>query len=521
MVELRAQEQQLLTALESLGGSASVEQLVDACKFPDTAVMRTGLTLQEKNFVKIHAQYQSVIKLTAEGEAYAKNGLPERNLIRAVEALGGSADLQTAAKQAGLESQFVQIALGWAIRKKWAFYTSNDNTIRISEPLLHQALIEEGCDETLLKHLNDKHNHQLALEELSPELKVAADQLKKRKVLSIEPKTTRTLQITAEGKEAIQKTGTADLSFSVTVRAPEVITQLTPQDIITGKWHNAKLQKYNIEAPVAKTWPGKKHPYLQFLDEVRAKLVNLGFQEMTGTAVETSFFNFDALYVPQDHPAREESDIYYLKDPQYGDISTYNHAVEHVEETHENGWNTGSTGWGYKYSLLAAQRLILRGHGTCLSARTLENKNFEVPSKHFSIARVYRPEITDKTHLSEFNQVEGIIIDKNLTLKDLLGVLGKFAMEIAGADKVRFKPDYFPFTEPSVELSAYKEGYGWVEFGGSGIFRPEVTIPLGVKVPVIAWGLGVDRLFMMRAGIEDIRQIFSQDLDWLRKKQVT
>ena len=148
-------------------------------------------------------------------------------------------------------------------------------------------------------------------------------------------------------------------------------------------------------------------------------------------------------------------------------------ALEHVKETHENGWKTGSTGWGYKYSLEAAQRLILRGHGTCLSARTLESGKFEVPSKHFSIARVYRPEITDKTHLSEFNQVEGIVIDKNLNLKDLLGVLGKFAMEIAGADKVRFKPDYFPFTEPSVELSAYKEGYGWIEFGGSGIFRPK------------------------------------------------
>jgi phenylalanyl-tRNA synthetase alpha chain len=260
---------------------------------------------------------------------------------------------------------------------------------------------------------------------------------------------------------------------------------------------------------------------LQFLDEVRAKLVQLGFQEMTGTAVETAFFNFDALYVPQDHPAREASDIYYLKDPQYGDTNQHARAVENVKETHENGWKTGSTGWGYQYSLEAAKRLLLRGHGTCLSARTLEAGKFVVPSKHFSIARVYRPEITDKTHLSEFNQVEGIVIDKNLNLKDLLGVLGRFAKEIAGADRIRFKPDYFPFTEPSVELSAYKEGYGWVEFGGSGIFRPEVTLPLGVKEPVIAWGLGVDRLFMMRAGLEDIRQIFSQDLLWLRNKQVT
>ena len=260
-----------------------------------------------------------------------------------------------------------------------------------------------------------RENNKLALETLSTELKDAAEQLKKRKLVTIEPKTSRTLQITAEGKKAAAEAKAA----------PQEITQLTPELIITGKWHTSKLQKYNIEAPVAKTWPGKKHPYLQFLDEVRAKLVNLGFQEMTGTAVETGFFNFDALYVPQDHPAREESDIYYIKDPQYGDISAHGEAVEHVKETHENGWKTGSTGWGYKYSFLAAQRLILRGHGTCLSARTLESKKFAVPSKHFSIARVYRPEITDKTHLSEFNQVEGIIIDENLTLKDLLGVLGQ------------------------------------------------------------------------------------------------
>jgi phenylalanyl-tRNA synthetase alpha chain len=509
MVELRTQEQRLLSALESLGGKASVEQLIDACRFPDTAVMRNALTLQEKNYITIHAEHQNVIKLTPEGQQYAKNGLPERNLIRTVAALGGTADPQTAAKQAGIEPQFIQIALGWTIRKKWAIYTSENNTIRIAEQLLHQTFIPEGCDETLIKYLCTKA--QATLDDLSSELKEAAEQLKKRTLLTIEPKTTRTLQITPQGKKAAAESKTA----------PQEITQLTPELIITGKWHTTKLQKYNIQAPVAKTWPGKKHPYLQFLDEVRAKLVNLGFQEMTGTNVETSFFNFDALYTPQDHPAREASDIYYIKDPQYGDISQHATTVQHVAETHENGWKTGSTGWEYKYSLLTAQRLILRGHGTCLSARTLESKNFQVPSKHFSIARVYRPEITDKTHLSEFNQVEGIIVDENLTLKDLLGVLGKFAMEIAGADKVCFKPDYFPFTEPSVELSAYKEGYGWVEFGGSGIFRPEVTLPLGVKEPVIAWGLGVDRLFMMRAGIEDIRMIFSQDLDWLRRKQVT
>jgi phenylalanyl-tRNA synthetase alpha chain len=509
MVELRLQEQQLLTAIDKLGGSASVEKLVESCGFPDSAVMRSALTLQEKNLLTIQAATQNIIKPTAEGKTYAQSNLPERKLIQAVAELGGKADLKAAAEKAGLEQQFIQIAQGWVIRKKWAVYDSKTNTLTINEALVHQMSVPQGCDETLLKYLGEKE--QVAQDDLSAELKDAAEQLKKRKLVTIEPKTTRVLKINEEGKKAASE---------ATVATPEV-TKLTPELIITGKWRETKFQKYNIEAPVAKTWPGKKHPYLSFLDDVRAKLVQLGFQEMVGPQVEAAFFNFDALNEPQDHPAREPTDVFYIKEPKYAELQNHAKAVEQVKQTHENGWTTGSTGWGTRYTVEAAQRLILRSQGTCLSARTMETGKYTVPSRHFAIARVYRPEITDRTHLSEFNQVEGIILDENLTLRDLLGVLGKFAIEIAGAEKVRFKPDYFPFTEPSVELSAYKEGYGWIEFGGSGIFRPEVTMPLGVKAPVIAWGLGVDRLFMMKSGLSDIRQIFSQDLDWLRKKQVT
>jgi len=212
--------------------------------------------------------------------------------------------------------------------------------------------------------------------------------------------------------------------------------------------------------------------------------------------------------------------MYFIKSPLYGDLSAYRHIVKKVEATHENGWKTGSKGWGYEFSVQEASRLILRSQGTALSVRALISKNLEIPGKYFSIARCYRPDVVDKSHLTEFNQVEGIILGKDLTFRSLLGVLEKFAVEIAEADKVVFRPDYFPFTEPSVELSAYKEGYGWVEFGGAGIFRPEVTLPLGVSVPVIAWGLGVDRLFMMKAEIGDIRTLFTQDLEWLRKKKM-
>ena len=509
MVNLRAHEQKVLLALEKLNGKASVEQLISEAELSDAAVMRAALTLQEKKLGKIHAEPQVIIKLGAEGETHAENGLPERRLVKALAKLGGEAELDKAVAEAGLDPKFRQIALGWVLKKNWAVYDSKTSTLRIADHLLHQVAVPEGNDEKLLRYLHGKN--QAPLNVLSAELQAAVQNLKKRKLLTTEDKTHRILEITATGKRAAKEEAATT----------EEVTQLTPELIITGKWRTTKLQKYNIEAPVAKTWPGKKNPYLSFLEEVRAKLVTMGFKEMTGTNVETSFFNFDALYTPQDHPAREEVGIYFVKKPKFGDLSAYEAAVANVKATHENGWRTGSSGWGYKYSTQESKRLILRGHGTCLSARTLLNPNLEIPSRHFSIARCYRPEVVDKTHLSEFNQVEGIVVDEKLTLRDLLGVLEKFALEIAGADKVRFKPDYFPFTEPSVELSAYKKGYGWIEFGGSGIFRPEVTLPLGVKVPVIAWGLGVDRLFMMRSGVDDIRDIFSQDLDWLRRKEVT
>ena len=502
MVELREHERRMLSAVGKFIGEANVEKLVKESGLSDAAVMRAAMTLQEKGLVRIHERKETVLNLNAEGKLHAGKGLPERRLLNALENLGGKASRKSAFEKASLEKQFIPIALGWAQKKRWTTLDSKTDVL--------QAVVrpEVGNDERLLQVLNEKE--KVIAEELDPELREVVQVLKGRKLLDAEEKTRRVIELTPAGRQALEKRA---------VGAPEV-TQLTQELIVSGKWKKAKLQRYNVEAPVAETWPGKKHPYMQFLEEVRDKLVTLGFKEMVGTAVETSFFNFDALYTPQDHPAREASGIYFVKSPKEGSIDVPRRILDNVRQTHENGWKTGSTGWKYRYSTKEAKRLILRGHGTCLSARTLLSKDLQVPGRYFSIVRCYRPEIVDKTHLTEFNQVEGIIIDKDLTLRDLLGVLGKFATEIAGADKVRFRPDYFPFTEPSVELAAYRKGYGWIEFGGSGIFRPEVTMPLGVKEPVIAWGLGIDRLFMMRAMIEEIRYIFTQDLEWLRRKAV-
>jgi phenylalanyl-tRNA synthetase alpha chain len=501
LVELREYERKTLSAIKSLAGKATVEQLAVKTDLPSASVMRAVLALKERRLIVIQDRKQSFAGLTKEGKTYSTSGLPERHVIEALKKLSGKASLAGVVRTAGLDSQLVPIALGWVQRKKWAKLDSKTKTLEMQDST-------EGADERVLKLLGLEGS--VSVEGLNEDLQEAVRVLKGRKLVDVEEKTDRIMELTGEGQRVSGKA----------VSGSAEVTQLTPELIISGGWRRLKLREYSIEAAVANTWPGKKHPYLRFVDEVSWKLVNLGFKEMRGTAVETSFFNFDALYMPQDHPAREIFGIYLVKSPGYGSLNAYKRVLENVKETHENGWKTGSTGWRYKYSAREAERLILRGHGTCLSVRTLLSRDLDVPGRYFSMARCYRPEVLDRMHLTEFNQVEGIVVGENLTLRDLLGVLEKFAIEIAGADEVKFKPDYFPFTEPSVELNAHKRGYGWIEFGGSGIFRPEVTQPLGIKVPVLAWGLGIDRLFMMRANISDIRQIFSQDLDWIRRKEM-
>jgi len=503
MAELRENEQKTLQTLQKLNGKGSIEQVVEASGLVHAAVMRAALTLGEKKLVTLQEQKQKVGTLTEEGKHHAKAGLPERRLIKSLQKLGRTASIEKVVSDAALEKEFLPIALGWLQRKGWATVKEKGRILQAT------ADATEGADEILLSQVYERGS--LIADELKSDLQAAVSVLKSRKLVEIKDRASRVIHLTQAGQKLVEK------GLEIT----EELSQLTPELIVSGKWRRVKLRRYNIEAPVVATWPGKRHPYARFLDELKEKLVALGFKEMTGPTVESCFFNFDGLYTPQDHPAREIFGIYVVKAPQYGSVQDYESAVKNVKKTHENGWKTGSTGWRYRFSTKETRRLILRAHGTALSVRTLLSKDLEVPGKYLAVARCYRPDVVDKTHLSEFNQVEGIVIGEDLTLRDLLGVLERFAIDIAGADKVKFRPDYFPFTEPSVELVAYKKGYGWLEFGGSGIFRPEVTLPLGIKVPVLAWGLGVDRLFMMKAKIDDIRYLFAQDLEWIRRKELT
>jgi phenylalanyl-tRNA synthetase alpha chain len=288
---------------------------------------------------------------------------------------------------------------------------------------------------------------------------------------------------------------------------------VTPEMLARKTWARGVFRPYNVKSPTTRLMPGRRNPYVAFLESVKDKLVSLGFEEFDGGLVETEFWNSDALFMPQFHSARDIHDVYHLADPVKAK-RIEEPFLSKVAAAHENGGETGSRGWNYAFDREFTKRLILRSQGTVLSARQLPTA--KIPGKYFGIARCFRYDRVDATHLSDFYQTEGIVLGENVNLRTLLGFLEMFAVEVAGAKEVKYVPGYFPFTEPSVEVHIKHPVLGWFELGGSGIFRPEVTESLGVKVPVLAWGIGIDRMALMALGLNDLRELFSPDLDGVR-----
>ena len=296
----------------------------------------------------------------------------------------------------------------------------------------------------------------------------------------------------------------------------EEIGVLTPQIIANGSWKTASFRPYGLDAPVQRLIPGRHNPYANYIQWVKDKLTSLGFEEFDGPLVENEFWNGDALFMPQFHSARDIHDVYYVKEPRHCK-AIEEPWLSNVANTHENGGNTGSRGWQYKFDHEFTRRQILRSQGTVLSAHQLTKA--KVPGKYFGIVRCFRFDEVDAKHGADFYQTEGIVIGKEANLKDLLGLLKMFAVEVAGATDFKYVPGYFPFTEPSIEIHIKHPVLGWFEMGGSGIFRPEVTKSLGIDEPVLAWGLGIDRMAMMHLGINDIRDLFSPNIDSVRTRR--
>ncbi|XP_033637091.1 phenylalanine--tRNA ligase alpha subunit-like [Asterias rubens] len=298
--------------------------------------------------------------------------------------------------------------------------------------------------------------------------------------------------------------------FSTSVNKLE--TDLTPEMLASGTWKDRKFKDYNFDALGVMPASGHLHPLLKVRAQFRQIFLEMGFSEMpTNNYIESSFWNFDALFQPQQHPARDIQDTFFIKDPEFAHEFPMDY-LERVKKVHSVG-GYGSQGHKVEWRIEEAKKNILRTHTTAVSARMLyklaQQEKF-TPVKYFSIDRVFRNETLDATHLAEFHQIEGLVADYNLTLADLIGILHAFFKKL-GIEKLRFKPAYNPYTEPSMEVFSYHEGLKkWVEIGNSGVFRPEMLLPMGLPedVVVIAWGLSLERPTMIKYGIDNIRELF-------------
>lgn len=478
-----------------------VRELVERTGLDQVAVMRALLGLKSKGLVLLHEKGYRVVVPTDTAKIYVEKDLPERRALNLL-VERGSARLSELSEV--LSEDELKPIVGILRKEGWANVRKDGELVLEITEKGKSAVGTERPIEKALSLLVERG--EVPLEEIQK--LVPVEELKRRKIAEEESRTERIAEITPEGEALVAKG----------IELREEVSTLTPELIKSGKWREVEFRRYNISAPVKSVHPGKKQPYRAFLDKIRRKLIEMGFIEMTvESLIETQFWNFDALFQPQNHPAREWTDTYQLKHPKSGHLPD-KALVERVKAAHERGI-AGSRGWGYVWSPERAMLLMPRAHGTALSGRQLA-KGVEIPGKYFTIQRVFRPDVLDRTHLIEFNQVDGFVVGEELNFRHLLGILKRFAVEIAGAKKVKFLPDYYPFTEPSVQMSAYHPELGWVEFGGAGIFREEMTRALGVEVPVIAWGIGIDRLAMFKLGIDDIRYLFSYDLRWLREAKL-
>ncbi|XP_048043479.1 phenylalanine--tRNA ligase alpha subunit [Chanodichthys erythropterus] len=298
-------------------------------------------------------------------------------------------------------------------------------------------------------------------------------------------------------------------SFSTTITKQE--TELTPEMIASGSWKEKKFKPYNFEAMGVAPDCGHLHPLMKVRTQFRQIFLEMGFTEMpTNNFIESSFWNFDSLFQPQQHPARDQHDTFFISDPALAHEFPQDY-LERVKKVHSEG-GYGSQGYKYDWKIEEAQKNLLRTHTTAVSARMLyklaQQEKF-TPVKYFSIDRVFRNETLDATHLAEFHQIEGVVADYGLTLGNLMGVLHQFFTKL-GITKLRFKPAFNPYTEPSMEVFSYHEGLKkWVEVGNSGVFRPEMLLPMGLPegVSVIAWGLSLERPTMIKYGINNIREL--------------
>jgi phenylalanyl-tRNA synthetase alpha chain len=484
-------------------GFLSVGELAQEAGLDQSQVAAVLKEWREAGWVELEERVREELD-PAEGlaELLAK-GFPERRMLELL-AERGSLSMREAAAAAKERGIAMNEVIRWGGRRGWLRKERGEMLLTEAG---RAAISEPDDDERALALALERGRlflDQAAEEGLDPE-RIRSLLRNRPQAARIRSRTERKVRLSEQGREA----------FSGELRVVKVRNRLTSEDITSGAWRDIRLREYDVTLPSRALYPARMHPFRRILEEVRRAFLQMGFTEVISPQVETAFWDFDALFQPQDHPAREMQDTFYLAHPARGRLPE-DEVVERVRRTHEDGWETGSIGWGYRWDPERARALVLRTHTTATTIRALA-AHPEPPLKVFCVGRVYRNESVSYKHLPAFFQVDGVIIDEKASLASLLGTLREF-YRIMGIPEVRFKPSFFPYTEPSAEVFGRFGNTGrWIELGGSGVFRPEVTRPFGCRHPVLAWGLGLERLAMQRLGISDIRDLYWADLDRIQE----
>jgi phenylalanyl-tRNA synthetase alpha chain len=466
--------------------------------------------LSAKAFITETRRVKRVLyEITEFGRECMEKGTYEARMARLLES-GGALGLPEIAQKLGIEAKDIGSAFG-GLSKDKVLAMDAEKKAAVSPGGMALLDARESAVQALLARASGAPLDESTL--TADEKALASSQAKKRGAAG-------SLFRIAEREEPFYAISPAGLDAARALKAAgttgEEAGALTPEMLKTGAWKNVKFRRFNIDVPPTRVPAGRSNPYCTFLEGLKNKLSSLGFEEFDGPLVETEFWNGDALFMPQFHSARDIHDVYSIKEPTHA-REIEQPWLDQVAATHENGWKTGSRGWGYGFDRDFTRRLILRSQGTVLSAKQLPQA--KVPGKYFGVVRCFRYDKVDATHLADFYQTEGIVLGEEVNLRTLLGLLKMFATEVAMAEDVKYVPGFFPFTEPSVEVHIKHPTLGWFELGGSGIFRPEVTEPLGIKVPVLAWGLGIDRMALVSMGLKDIRELFTPSLDEVRARR--
>ncbi|MCG2717258.1 MAG: phenylalanine--tRNA ligase subunit alpha [Nanoarchaeota archaeon] len=476
---------------------------------PDSVIRKTGLKevevmralqwLENKGVIKIHQTLKEIINLDKNGALYVMEGMPEKRFLKAL-IEDERMTLDEIKEKGHLTKDEITISLG-LLKRRGAIEILPRTRVDITEEG-RILLDKETLEEQFLRKL------PLEIAHLSPEEKHSYEELKRRRqIIKTDIRRIRHIKLTKLGEELVK------LKLS-----NQFVDTLTQDMLINSTWKEKNFRRYDVMINVPKIYGGKRHFVNQAIDYIKRIWLDLGFQEMKGPLVQTSFWNFDALFTPQDHPVREMQDTFYIKDPMKGKLPKKD-LVDSIKKTHENGGNTGSKGWGYGWKREESKKNVLRTHTTVLSAKTISMlKETDLPVKFFSVGKVFRNESMDWSHLFELTQVEGIVVDPNANFRNLIGYLKEFFLKM-GYEKVRVRPAYFPYTEPSAEIEAFHPIHKkWVELGGAGMFRPEMVKPLiGKEVPVIAWGLGMERIIGEYYNMTDIRELYKNDIKQLRE----